>query len=184
MNTLTNKFTKCTISSAVKSDGEIFMELYKKMYDICTKNNWGDPFSYARSKEIYMANFLKHKVAETYSGADGIDCDGECEYKSTIDKNIKATYNGISVQETWDEQIYYLKNKKIAKYKNHYFARFDEGSIKEIYKMNGDKVLELLLPKLKKQFEKENKGKDPRLGASLCKNEIVCNSELVYMNFT
>ena len=47
-----------------------------------------------------MANFLKHKVAETYSGPDGIDCDGECEYKSTIDKNIKATYNGISVQDT------------------------------------------------------------------------------------
>ena len=48
--------------------------------------------------------------------------------------------------------------------------------------MNGNKVLELLLPKLKKQFEKEKKGKDPRLGASLSKNEIKNNSELIYMN--
>ena len=60
-----------------------------------------------------MANFLKHKIAETYSGPDGIDCDGECEYKSTIDKNIKATYNGISVQDTWENQVEYLTNKKL-----------------------------------------------------------------------
>ena len=184
MNSFVKDLSKAIETTAVKSDGEIFMELYKQMYDICKRNNWGDPFSYARSKEIYMANFLKHKVAETYSGPDGIDGDGECEYKSTIDNNIKATYNGISVQETWEKQLEYLQNKKIAKYKNHYFARFDEGIIREIYKMDGNKVLELLLPKLKKQFEKENKGKDPRLGASLCKNEIVNNSELIYMNFT
>ena len=105
-----------------------------------------------------MAHFLKHKVAETYSGPDGIDCDGECEYKSTIDKNIKATYNGISVQDTWEKQVEYLTNEKIAKYKNHYFARFKiQGEIKEIYKMNGNKVLELLLPKLKNQFEKKKR---------------------------
>ena len=161
---------------SVKTDEELYIELYKQMYDICKRNNWGDPFSYARAKEIYIANFLKHQVAETYSGPDGIDCDGECEYKSTIDKNIKATYNGISVQETWEQQVEYLTKNKIAKYKNHYFARFDGGEIKEIYKMDGNKVLELLLPKLKKQFEKENKGKDPRLGTSLSKKEIIENS--------
>jgi hypothetical protein len=114
MNKLIKEFSKCTLSSnitsTIKSDGEMFIELYKQMYDICNRNNWGDPFSYARSKEIYMANFLKHQVAETYSGPDGIDCDGFCEYKSTIDKNIKATYNGISVQETWEKQLEYLKD--------------------------------------------------------------------------
>ena len=184
MNTFVKDLTVALETTAVKTDGQLFNELYKQMYDICRRNNWGDPFSYARAKEIYMANFLKHKVAETYSGPDGIDCDGECEYKSTIDKNIKATYNGISVQDTWENQVEYLTKQKIAKYSNHYFARFNEGEIKEIYKMNGNKVLELLLPKLKKQFEKEKKGKDPRLGASLSKNEIKNNSELIYMNFT
>jgi hypothetical protein len=176
MNTFVKDFSNSLSTVAIKTDGEIFNELYKNMYNICKKNNWGDPFSYSRAKEIYMANFLKHKVAETYSGPDGIDCDGECEYKSTIDKNIKATYNGISVQETWEKQVEYLTYNKIAKYQNHYFARFSEGEIKEIYKMNGYKVLELLLPKLKKQYYKENKGKDPRLGASLSKNEIINNS--------
>ena len=48
--------------------------------------------------------------------------------------------------------------------------------------MDGDKVLELLLPKLKKQFEKENKGKDPRLGASLSKTEIIKYSNKIYQN--
>ena len=152
------------------------------MCELTNRNNWGDPFSYSRGKEILMAHFLKHKVAETYSGPDGIDCDGECEYKSTIDKNIKATYNGISVQDTWEKQVEYLTNEKIAKYKNHYFARFDKssGEIIEIYMMNGNKVLELLLPKLKNQFVKKNKGKDPRLGSSLSKKEIIKNSYLIY----
>lgn len=184
MNTLVEDFENALEETVQKTDGKLFNELYKKMYDICFRNNWGDPFSYARAKEIYMANFLEHQVAKSYSGPDGIDCDGECEYKSTIDKNIKATYNGISVQETWEEQVEYLKKEKIAKYKNHYFARFDDGKIKEIYKMDGDKVLELLLPKLKKNFEKENKGKDPRLGASLSKKEIQENSHLIYFDLT
>ena len=66
MNKLIKEFSKCTLSSnitsTIKSDGEMFIELYKQMYDICNRNNWGDPFSYARSKEIYMANFLKHQA--------------------------------------------------------------------------------------------------------------------------
>ena len=30
-----------------------FQELYKQMWDLCQENDWGDPFSYARAKEIY-----------------------------------------------------------------------------------------------------------------------------------
>lgn len=157
-----------------------YIQLYKQLWDLCQHNNWGDPFSYSRGKEIYIANLLKHKIAQTYSGPDGVDCDGECEYKSTTDeKNIKATYNGISVQETWEKQYEYLRDKKIAKYKNHYFARFNNGKIIEIYKMKGDRVLELLLPKLKKQFDNNHNKKDPRLGTSLSTSEIKNNSEQI-----
>ena len=77
-----------------------FQNLFEEMYNLCQENNWGDPFSYARSREIYMATVLGHKVAETFSGADGIDEVGECEYKSTTGKNVNGTYNGISVQDT------------------------------------------------------------------------------------
>ena len=31
---------------------EKYVELYHKMAKLCEKNSWGDPFSYARSKEI------------------------------------------------------------------------------------------------------------------------------------
>ena len=155
VNNLTKQIKKCSITS----DEELFNKLYKDIYEVCKRNNWGDPFSYSRGKEIYLANYLNHKVAPSYSGPDGIDCDGGCEYKTTIQEEIKASYTGISKHDTWENQVEYLKNEKIANYKNHYIARFDEGEIKEIYKMDGNKVLELLLPKLKKQFEKKIKVK-------------------------
>ena len=69
----------------------------------------------------------------------------------------------------------YFKNIN-SKYKNHYFARYEGSQIVEVYKMNCSKVIEGLLPNLKKQYDKTNKGKDPRLGYTLNKNYIVNNS--------
>ena len=162
---------------------EEFAELFDKMYALCIKNNWGDPFNYSRAREIYMANELGHKICITFRGADGFE-DKEkmtmpVEYKSTTQEKIKATYNGISCQEDWKKQIEYLKNEKICKYEHHYIARFEMGKIVEMYKMNGDKVYEHLLPKLKKSFENKGSRKDPRLGASMPTKYILENSEKI-----
>jgi len=127
---------------------------------------------YARAKEIDIAIQLGHKVSDTLSGADGYDEDGGCEYKSTIGKNINGTYNGISVQPTWSEQVEYLKNEKIGKYKNHYIARFDKGNIVEVWKLDGETVLNILLPKLENKYPTILEKKDPRLGASLTQKDI------------
>ena len=156
------------------TDEELFSNCFKEMYAICQRNNWGDPFSYSRSREIHMANTLKHKIAITYSGADAVDEDGECEYKSTINKNINGTYNGISVQDTLEEQIRYIKEEKIGKYHNHYYARYENGDIVEVWKLKYDIVLDLLLPKIIKEYPKKKFGssKDPRLGAMITKKEI------------
>ena len=142
------------------------------MYDICGRNGWGDPFSYARSREIMMAIVMKQKIAETYSGADGYDDSGAAEYKSTIQKNIQGTYNGISVQPTWLDQVQYLTDEKIGKYQHHYFARFADGAIAELWRLDCTDVLNILLPKLKKQYHSPSKRKDPRLGATVTKKEI------------
>jgi hypothetical protein len=142
------------------------------MHAICERNGWGDPFSYARSKEILMAIIMKQKVAETYSGADGYDDEGGAEYKSTIQKNIQGTYNGISVQETWEEQVRYLHRDKIGKYKHHYFARFEQGELVELWVLNANDVLAVLLPKLLKRYETRHQRKDPRLGATVTKKDI------------
>ena len=144
------------------------------MYDVCERNDWGDPFSYARSREIHMSITMQHAISTTYSGADAVDQQGEAEYKSTIDKTIKGTYNGISVQPTWEEQEIYLIEQKIGKYNNHYFARFDGSKIVELYCLTGDQVLAILLPKLKRQYERFHIStpKDPRLGATINKTEI------------
>jgi hypothetical protein len=149
-----------------------FKKLYEDMFKLCLDNDWGDPFSYARSREIHIAGILGHKVSTTLSGADGIDEDGECEYKSTIAKSIQATYNGISVQPTWEEQVDYLYNEKIAKYKNHYIVRYDGSEIAEIWKLSGIDVFKILLPKLENKYPNILNKKDPRLGANLTKSEI------------
>ena len=151
---------------------EEFKYLFERMYELCEENGWGDPFSYARSREIHIAGTLAHDVSDTLSGADGFDEDGGCEYKSTISTTINGAYNGISVQPTWEEQEEYLLNDKIAKYKNHYVARYKGGKIVEIWKLDGMDVFNILLPKLKKKFPNILTKKDPRLGASLTKKEI------------
>ena len=149
-----------------------YKKAYESMYAICEANGWGDPFSYARSKEILMAGTLNHQVSITLAGADAIDEDGEAEYKSTTGKTIGGAYNGISVQKTWEEQERYLTEDKIGKYTNHYFARFDGGKIAETWKLKGKDVLAILLPKLRKKFPNVLSQKDPRLGASVSKTEI------------
>ena len=151
-----------------------YKEAFETLYRLCEENNWGDPFSYARSREIHMATTLGHTIADDYSGADAIDEDGECEYKSTINKNINGTYNGISVQPTWEDQEEYLIEQKLGKYANHYIARYEGGTIAEVWKLSSDDVLMILLPKLKKDWERKINGnhKDPRLSGNISKKEI------------
>ena len=92
---------------------------------LCKKNDMGDIFSYSKVKEVLIAAKLGHTVPKEYAGADGYNKSGDgVEYKSTIGKNINGTYNGISVQSTWNKQLEYLKNEKIGKYPFHYFGKW------------------------------------------------------------
>jgi hypothetical protein len=154
--------------------------LYERMHEISTEQGWGDPFSYARSREILIAGTLGHKISSTLSGADGIDQDGECEYKSTVNGNIQGGYTGISVHETWEKQVDYLRNHKIAKYKNHYISRFSGGMIAEIWKLDGTVVCDIHEPKLEKNYPTVLTKKDPRLRALLTKKEIHANGEKIF----
>ena len=157
-----------------------YQQLYERMYHLCQENSWGDPFSYARSREIHLAGLLGHKIADSYSGADAIDEDGGCEYKSTIGKNVNGTYNGISVQDTWEDQCKYIIEDKIGKYENHYYARFDGGRVAEVWKLDANNVLQILLPKIKKQFDEGTSHKrDPRIGVKVTTKEIKENGEKI-----
>jgi len=155
-----------------KEKAEIYITLFEQFDTFSKACGYGDPFSYARSREILMACTLGHTVSDDYSGADGVNQKGEpVEYKSTISKKINATYNGISVFPTWKEQKEYLANEKIGKYPEHFWARFEEGRIVEMWKATGKDVLKTLLPKLHRKFDGP-RGKDPRLGATLSATEI------------
>ena len=157
---------------------EKFQKEYKRLYlelaALCEEEmGVGDAFSYARSKEILTAIELRHEISETLSGADAIDQDGECEYKSTIGPYIQGAYTGISVQPTWEDQEKYLREEKIGKYENHYISRFaGSKGIVEIWKLKGKDVLTILLPKLKKKYDTVKKLKDPRLAAHVTKTDI------------
>jgi hypothetical protein len=140
------------------------------MGELCEQEEWGDPYSYARSKEIRLAIELDHRVAETLSGADAYDENGNpVEYKSTIGKNISAAYSGISVKPSWEEQVKYLREEKIGKYKHHFIARFCGPKIAEVWRLTGKDVCDILERKLR---GKTPRGADPRLSAGVCMTEI------------
>jgi len=152
-----------------------FKAAYLELQQVCHEAAWGDPFSYARAKEMFMAIELGHSIADTLSGADAYNQHGEpVEYKSTIGKSISGTYNGISVLPTEGEQEEYLRNKKLGCYPDHYIARFgrESGVIEEMYHLTGEQVCEILIPKLLKKYPTQLTKKDPRLGATITKTEI------------
>lgn len=150
--------------------------LFERMAQISEEQSWGDPFSYARSKEILAAIALGHQVATEYSGADAFNEKGEeVEYKSTIDANCKGSYTGISVQPTWEEQDRYLIEKKIVKYPEHYFNRFEKGRLVESWRLTGQQVYDILKPKLEKKFDTVLNNKDPRLSADVSWTDIQKN---------
>lgn len=155
-----------------------FQQLFEELYRLCEEQGWGDPFSYSRAKEIHLASTLGHRVSRTYSGADAYELingnEKAVEYKTTISNKINATYNGISVQDTWETQEEYLVQEKLGKYCNHYIARYNKEKIEEIWKFNSDEVLMILLPKLKDDWKRKTNGKhkDPRLSATITSGEI------------
>jgi hypothetical protein len=152
-----------------------YLSAFSALYEAAEELQAGDPMSYARSREIHMACLLGHTVADSYSGADAFLPDGTpVEYKSTIGKTISATYNGISVQPTWEEQESYLIDHKIGCYPQHFYARYDGAQVVEVWVMDANTVLSLLLPKAQKQYvtKRNGKAKDPRIGVTLSASEI------------
>ena len=149
-----------------------WLDTFNKLQELSDQLNVGDPFNYNRGREIHTAFTLGLTISDTLSGADAY-LDGQpVELKSTITKTIKATYNGISVQPTWEEQEDYLINEKIGKYAFHYFTRYEGSKLVEAWRMSSDDVLALLLPKFHKQYASSNARKDPLLGQSITKGEI------------
>ena len=150
-----------------------YARLYKSMAALCEQQGWGDPFSYARSKEILTSIELGHTVAETLSGADGYNQDGQpVEYKSTTGPKVKGSYTGISVQETWAKQVEYLRDEKILKYPEHYYSRFEGGQLVEAWRLTGQQVYDIILPKLKRKYPTVLNKKDPRLSADVTNTDI------------
>jgi len=120
----------------------------------------------------YECNFVELKALTTAWG--------EAERKSTVGKNCKGAYTGISNQDTWPKQDALLI-KKIKNMGRHYYDRFDKktGELLESWWINGPKVYELLAPRVKKDFNRKaaafadgNPPADPRLSANITWTDI------------
>ena len=142
--------------------------------------------NYTNLKEFITAVRLGHKLPKKkngkhqYAGEDAQTQDGKkVEYKSTIEKNCKGTYNGVSVYDDFEELKKYLKNK-ILDIPEHYYVRFVGLRIVECWTMTGEQAYNILLPKFTNQFDRRQKRlaekkqplKDPRFGADICWTEI------------
>ena len=86
----------------------LYEQYFRGLYEVCEDQGWGDPFSYARSREIDMAIALDHDVSPTYSGADAYDHGEPVEYKSTI--------NDTSMPRTMVSVLRILGRMKISIY--------------------------------------------------------------------
>ena len=154
----------------------------KEHYEaLCELFDGADWTSYARIREHIVSAELGHTIAETYSEEDAINQKGEkVEYKTTIQDNIQGAYTGISVKNNWEEQLKYLEEEKIGCYPEHYFVRFEKsGRIVEIYVLSGEDVLQLIIPPIKRKFERGGYTKkgtvlaDQRLAHTITKTNIL-----------
>ena len=148
-----------------------WLDCFNKLQELSDKLGVGDPFNYNRGREIHTALTLGLQISDTLSGADAYKNGEPVELKSTIG-SLKATYNGVSVQPSWEEQERYLVEDKLGKYKQHYICRYEGSNLAECYVLSSDDVLAILLPKFKKQYHSKRNAKDPRLGQQINAKEI------------
>ena len=164
------------------SDVAQFKALYEALYEFSQSRGYGDPHSYFRSAEILIADALGLEMASGNSGADafeepqGFGKRAGVEIKTTRSGGIKASYTGLSKQDSWPKMERYLVEEKIGCYENHYIGRFQAGKIAEVWKMSASNVLGLILPKVQANFYSQGEfftnEKDPRPKAALGKREI------------
>ena len=149
------------------------LETTEKLFELFELGGYGDP-SVNRLREVAAAIKLGHRPAKTNSGPDAFDSDGNAlEYKSTNQKDCQGSYTGVSNASSWSELDQYLQDKKILPYKYHYYNRFcKRGSLVESWRLTGEKVYEIIMPKLKKQYFSDKVYADPRPSANVSNTEI------------
>jgi hypothetical protein len=161
------------------------LEAKQTMMSISNELEFGDPFASYRIREILLSIHLNHTIAHTLHFEDARnEFNEKIEYKTcTISrKGLYGRYD-ISWQDSWERQKEYMLNEKIANNAYHYFALFDkEHRIQEIYRMKGDTVYNLLLPKIEKKFKNRNisQNKNGSLHATISNLDIMTYGEKIY----
>lgn len=158
-----------------------FAKKYAELVQLAHLMDVGDPFGAGRAREIILSGILEHKIGDKLHG---IDAQSFCatktyEYKTWLDSCYPTARYDVSWCDTWENQVEYLKHNKIANHEFHFFASFTVfGEVTAIYKMSGEKVLELLLPKLQRKFYAPKK-RSGVLYASLTQKDLREHAEKI-----
>ena len=151
-----------------------FLDLCAEADQLAAASGWGDWCGYNRVRELVSNIFLDLNMPQKYAGPDGIDSEGNgVEHKSTIAEEIKGNYRGLSYDEDFQVQREIVE-KKILKLPKHYYTRFKRNSteIEEVWELDAEKVVDLIIPKLEKQHPGLRGKRDPRPSACVTKKEI------------
>jgi len=158
-----------------------FAKKYEELVQLAQLMEVGDPFGPGRAREIILAGILGHKIGDTLHGIDAQSFCGKktYEYKTSLSTTYLTPRYDVSWCDTWENQVEYLKLNKIANHEFHFFASFTIfGEVTAIYKMSGEKVLELLLPKLQRKFYAPKK-RSGVLYASLSEKDLRKHAEKI-----
>lgn len=133
---------------------DVVVDAVQHVIKVFADEELGDPFASGRAREAILADFLGHTLGVDLHGCDAYDDVGNLfEYKTTYAHiGLRGRYD-VSSYPTWSKQVAYLKREKIGIYQYHYFATFTTRlDIQDVYRLSGDTVLDLLLPKFKKKY--------------------------------
>jgi len=158
------------------------VECIKKLVDIFDELGLGDPFAAGRAREAILADFLSHELGDELHGCDAYNKEGDLfEYKTKTDDFPIAGRYDVSSQPTWDDQVKYLQEEKIANNAKHYYATFTKKfDLTQVWEIDGDKVLELLLPKLNNKYHQDKTNlKVQNLHATLTAKDIRENGKRI-----
>ena len=105
---------------------EKFTKKYTELVRIAQQMDVGDPFGAGRAREIILSGILGHKIG---SDLHGIDAESFCgketyEYKTSLSTKALSPRYDVSWRDTWEKQIEYLEQDKIANHEFHFFASF------------------------------------------------------------
>lgn len=176
-----NQFIEWIENASDQEIKEILLVIAKRFYI----KGLGNPFNYNRGMEFIQALTFGLILCPVGGGSDAYHAlqAWYAELKKTsflgftkagILKSHSFAYNGTTRKPTLDGQIEYCRTK-ILRDKYHFLTIVDDvrGALYQTFKVPGEEMSKVLLPKMIHSWETGTSKGDPRINASVSTNDIM-----------